>query len=114
MFTVRFVGCLLKGIGDRVTLGDYVSFERNGEVHTERVGSVSYSSGSPAIYRSLNGWQRFVRRLTPKRWRRSLLVRAAEPPSVKINAGGPDVAGRTLAQLEQMKAGIDRLFGEGA
>lgn len=92
-----------------MNLGDHISFERDGILHTERVESVHYSSGSPAVYRRLNRWQRLARRLTPKRWRRSLLVREAEPPVVTINGGTPDAAGRMLAQLEAMKAALGRI-----
>jgi hypothetical protein len=90
--------------------GDYISFEKDGAIHTERVESVHYSSGSPAIYKRLNRWQQMVRRFTPRRWRKSLLVRAAEPPSIRINDPNQSPIGKTLAQLEQMKASIDRLL----
>jgi hypothetical protein len=93
-------------------LGDHISYEKDGVVRTERVESVSYTSGSPAIYRQLNRWQSLSRMLTPKRWRKSLLVRPAEPASVTINDTGKNSAGKTLAQLEQMKAGLDRLLKE--
>lgn len=90
--------------------GDRFAFERDGVVYTDTIESVSYSSGSPAVYRDLNRWQWFLRRLTPRRWRRSLLVREAEPAEVTINGDQPNPVGRTLAQLEQMKAGFDRLL----
>jgi hypothetical protein len=95
-----------------MNLGDNISFEKDGVVYTERVESVSYSGGSPATYRRLNRWQSFLRTLTPPRWRRSLLVRPAEPPTVTIN-GPQNPVGRTLAQLEQMKAATDRILGSG-
>lgn len=88
-------------------LGDNISFEKDGMVHTERVESVRYTSGSPAIYRRLNRWQRAVRRLTPPPWRRSLLVHPAELPTVTINQQNP--VGKTLAQIEQIKAAFERL-----
>lgn len=88
--------------------GDRVAFEKDGTVFTDTVESFNYTGGSPAVYRSLNRWQSFLRRLTPRRWRRSLLVRPAELSTVTINGDNP--VGKTLAQLEQMKNGIDRLL----
>lgn len=70
----------------------------------DTVESVRYSSGSPAIHRSLNRWQRMVHRMTPRRWRKSLLARPAELPSVTINGPESKTIGRTVAQIEQMKA----------
>lgn len=90
-------------------LGDNISYVKDGIVHTERVESISYNSGSPAIYRNLNRWQRLARRLTPSRWRKSLLVRAAEAPSVAFNSDDQNPVGKTLAQLDKMKAAFDRL-----
>jgi hypothetical protein len=94
-----------------VKLGDNISFEKDGVIHTERIESVHYSGGSPAVYRQLNRWQRFVRRLTPQRWRRSLLVRPARPSTITINDDRSPV-GKTLAQLEDMRAVFDRLTEE--
>lgn len=85
-------------------LGDRFSFEKDGVVYTDQIESVHYSSGSPAIYKQLNRAQWFLRRLTPPRWRRSLLVRPAELPMTTINGPQQDAVGKTLAQLEQMKA----------
>jgi len=89
-------------------LGDTISYEKDGKVYTETIESVHYKSGSPAVYRRLNRWQWFLRRLTPQRWRQPLLVRPAEFSKVTINGGGNPV-GKTLAQLEKMKAALDRL-----
>lgn len=90
--------------------GDMISFEKDGVIHTERVKSVRYQSASPAIYRQLNRWQRVLRRITPIRFRTPLLVRPAEPSRVTINGDGNPV-GKTLAQLEQMKADLDKMLG---
>lgn len=90
-------------------LGDRFAVERDGVVYTEMVESVRWDGGAPAIYRDLNWWQRIARRLTPRRWRKSLLVDPGWPPSVTINGDQPDPAGKTLAQLKQMKTAIDRL-----
>jgi hypothetical protein len=91
--------------------GTLVSVEKDGVIYTDTVQSVNYSGGSPAIYRELNRRQWFLRRLTPARWRRPLLVRDAESPAVTVNVGEPPV-GKTLAQLEAMKAGLERLDSE--
>jgi antibiotic biosynthesis monooxygenase (ABM) superfamily enzyme len=93
-------------------LGDLISFEKDGIIHTERVESFRYEDGTPAVYRNLNRWQSFARRLTPPRWRRSLLVRPATLPTVTIN-GTHDYVGKTIAQLEQMKATVDKLCASG-
>lgn len=89
--------------------GSRVAFEKDDVIYTDQVESVHYSSASPAIYRRLNRWQRAVRALTPRRWRKSLLVRPAEAPAVRINGDSPDV-GKTLAQLEQMKSALNHLL----
>jgi len=90
-------------------LGDHISFEKDGVVRTVRVESVRYASGSPAVYRQLNRWQSFIRRLTPRRWRPTLMVREAQPSSITINGDG-DQFGKTIAQLEQMKGGWNRIL----
>lgn len=90
--------------------GAAVSFVKDGLVYTDTVDSVSYSGGSPAIYRELNRWQWFLRRLTPPRWRRSLLVRSAEPASVTVKTAPQTdiraVFDRVLAQCDEA---LDRL-----
>jgi hypothetical protein len=92
---------------ETMNVGDMMSFEKDGVIHTERVESVSYSSGSSAVYRRLNWWQSLLRRLTPPRWRPSLLVRPAELPSVTIN-GPKNSVGKTLEQIEAMRGMFDR------
>lgn len=87
-------------------LGDQFSVVRNGVAYTDTLRSVSYSSGLPEIRRRVRWWERFV----PARWRKPVIVRAAVPASVTVNTGeSPDVAGRTLAQLTEMKRAIDGL-----
>ncbi len=95
--------------GAAVKLGDYISYDRDGQIVTEQVESWRYESGSPAVYRQLNRWQRFLRRLTPPRWRKSLLVRPATLPTTTINGGDGNPVGKTLAQLERMKSAVDEL-----
>ena len=90
-----------------VKLGDNISFEKDGVVYTERVESVSYSSGSPGVYRRLNWWRSLLRRLTPHQLRRSLLVRPAEPPSVTIN-GPQNPVGKTLEQIAAMRGMFEK------
>jgi hypothetical protein len=75
---------MYRGFPD-LKLGDRFSVECNGVLYADTVESVHYSSGSPAVYRTLNRWQRVVRGLTPRRWRKSLLVRPTELPSVMVN-----------------------------
>lgn len=90
-------------------LGDRFSWEKDGVIYTDQVESVSYSSGTPPVYRNLNRWQRALRRITPAKRRSSLLVRDAESPSVVINGAG-DPTGKTLAQIEELRATLKR-FG---
>lgn len=90
-------------------IGDMISFEKDGVIYTERVESVHYQSATPALYQRLNRFRRLIRRLTPARWRKSLLIRPAEPSKVTINDGSP--VGKTLDQLERMRDMLDRLVG---
>jgi hypothetical protein len=82
--------------------GDTISYVVGDKVYTDVVDSVSYRSGSPAVYRALNGRQRLLRWLTPRRWRRSLLLRPAEPPAVTLNSSS---AGKSLSELREMMQG---------
>ena len=86
------------------TIGSKFSVTRNGVIFTDTVRAVHYSSGSPAIYRTLNRWQRMIRRLTPRRWRKTLLIRAAEPASMTINPSESD-SGWTRDRIEALKDG---------
>lgn len=88
-------------LGDRFT-----TVGRDGVTYTDTIRSVSYSSRSPEIRRRVRWWERFI----PARWRRPVIIEAAVPPSFTVNTGeSPDVAGRTLAQLAEMKRAIDGL-----
>lgn len=65
--------------------GDKIAVEVGGKMVTQTVEGVSFDSGGPAIYRQLNRGQRIVRALTPRRWRKSLLIRPARLPSFTIS-----------------------------
>lgn len=96
-------------------LGQQIAVQgRDGKLHTTTVTGVRYESGSPAIYRELNTWQRWLRRFTPKRWRKSLLIQAAVPPSVTISTGEDEDARkryeRTIANLAQAGTILDGLI----
>lgn len=94
-------------------LGDRFAIERGGVmIYTDTVEGIHYSSGAPAIYRNLNLWQWMLRRLTPRRWRKSLLIRPAALPSFTIN-GEHDPVGKTIAQLDRMKVALDCLNRNG-
>lgn len=93
-------------------LGDDFSYVRDGQVVTERLESWRYESPSPAIYRRLNWWQRIGRKLTPPRWRKSLLVREAQLPKVTINEPSSDPVGKTLAQVQSIQAVLNTLGEE--
>jgi len=97
---------------DELALGDRFSFYKDGIIYTDRVESVRYDSGSPAVYRRLNRWQRMVRRLTPPRWRKPLLLRSAVLSSITINGENGDL-GKTITQIEQMKRALEDLTRKG-
>ena len=71
--------------------GSRISFvNKDGEMITEVIDSVRYESGSPAIYAELTWWQRMVRRLTPRRWRKPVpVVRVASTPTMRVSTVSP-------------------------
>jgi UDP-N-acetylmuramoylalanine-D-glutamate ligase len=89
--------------------GDYFSYEKDGILHTKRVESVHYNSGSPAIYRNLNRWQSFLHRITPRRWQRPLLIREAELPSFTITGTNGDAITTAHAVIQRMAAAANLL-----
>ena len=80
--------------------GSRISFvTKDGEMITETVDSVRYESGSPAIYAELNWWQRMVRRLTPRRWRKPIpVVRVASTPTMRVSTS-LDLINQNIAAL---------------
>ena len=74
--------------------------------HSYVARNVTYSSGSPEIRRRVRWYERFI----PARWRKPVVIRAAEPATVWVNSDEPPT-GRTLAQLREMKRGLDGLLG---
>lgn len=89
-----------------VKIGDQFAIEKDGVILTDTIKSFHCQSGSPAIYRTLNRWQWILRRLTPQRWRKSLLIRPAEPASFTINP--TDQGGWTQEKIEQIKSAWGR------
>ena len=65
--------------------GSKVTVEKDGVRYTDTVQSVAYSSPEPEIVRRLSRWERFVRALTPRRFRKSLVIRSAKPATVTIS-----------------------------
>jgi hypothetical protein len=91
-------------IGDEVVLTD-------AEDEPLIVQSVRYSSAEPEIVRRLSRWQRMVRALTPRRFRKSLVVREAKPATVTVSTEpGGDPMGYTAARLAEMKQGFGKLL----
>ena len=97
------------GLGERygsedmkLGLGNRFSFERDGVIYTDIIESVHYSSGSPAVYRRLNHWQRMMRRVTPRRWRKTLLIRPAALPSMTINGNHAPDLDKTLKNMKEV------------
>lgn len=74
--------------GDPRTLGvvpgSRVAIEIDGKLYTETVTKVSYQSAQPEIIRMLTLWQCVIHALTPRRWRKSLIVRPSQPACVTI------------------------------
>jgi len=92
--------------------GDKVSFVGlDGVVRTESVTGWSYMSPRPEIVRQLSRWQRMVRRLTPQRFRKSLVVRPAELAKVTLGFDEPDqsVLERHRRQLQNINETIERM-----
>jgi hypothetical protein len=93
--------------------GSRVAFEKDGVVFTDTVQSVTYSSAESEIVRRLSWWQRIVRRLTPKRYRKSLVVRPHKPETVTVNTGPveDDVLERHQGRITEVLAAVRRLGG---
>lgn len=74
--------------GDPRTLGvvpgSRVAVEVNGKIYYDTVTKVSYQSAQPEIRRTLTLWQSLIRALTPRRHRKSLIVRPSRPATVII------------------------------
>lgn len=88
--------------------GDRVGVEKNGVIYTDTVQSVSYRSPTPAITRTLNRWQRMLRRITPPSWRKPLLIQPAGLSEVTVHIGS-DVFGRTARSIAAAQRIIDGL-----
>jgi hypothetical protein len=80
--------------------GDRVSFQKDGVIYTDTVGSITYTSSTPAVYRTLSRRQRILRRLTPRRFRKTLLIRSAQSPTVTVSTENAltDKTAATLAR----------------
>lgn len=93
-----------------IKLGSAMSFEKDGVIYTDAVESVHYSGGSPAISREVSRWKWLPLRLTPPRWRRTLLIRDAEPASVTVEIGDKhDVPAAFARVLKECDDALGRL-----
>lgn len=89
--------------------GSRVAWERDGVFHVDTVESVRASWGSPEIVRQLSWWQRIARRLTPKRFRKSLVIQPAKSPEWTVQVGDADNPAQRAAERI---AEIQRLINE--
>lgn len=71
----------------RLRPGDMVAVEADGQLYTDVVSSIRYTSATPGITRRLSLLGRIVRRLTPGRFRRSLVIRPARPARTIVTMG---------------------------
>lgn len=93
-------------------LGDKIAVEKDGVIYTDTVQSVHYSSPEAEIWPHRSVWQRMIRALTPKRWRKPLQpIRPYKPATVAVGIGedplerAQDQIGKTLAWIEGLKRG---------
>ena len=91
--------------------GDRIAVEKDGVIYTDTVRGVTYSSPEPEMVRRLSFWQRVGRRLTPPRFRKSLVVRQARPATVTIETVAPDddVLERHQRRMKQTGVIVDAL-----
>lgn len=73
--------------GPDIKLGEKIAFVVNGEAVTQTVTGVEHQSGG-IVYEEQTRWEKFVRALTPKRWRKPRPYHY-ELPSVKIHCDDP-------------------------
>lgn len=96
-----------------ITPGSYVTFiGTDGVERTEKVESVRYQSSTPAIWPMLSPWQRAVRRLTPKRWRKPLQpIRPAKPDIVTLGFGDKPTADAMVDAIERHRRMCEAVDG---
>lgn len=71
--------------------GARVSVEIGGVLYTDTVAGITSTGPEPAIYPTLNWWQRIIRRLTPARRRKPIEpIRPAKSASITIEIGETD------------------------
>lgn len=95
--------------------GARVTFEKNTVLYTDTVQDITLHSAEPEIIRQLSWWQRAVRRLTPPRYRKSLVIRPYKPETVTVTTGPVDDDvrerfERTQRSLQQADEFIDELI----
>lgn len=93
--------------------GSKIAVEVDGVVHTQTVTGVTYQSPEAEVIRRMSRWERFVRRLTPKWWRRTLLVRPYQPHTFTLHTDQPMWASaRARAQVEKINGALDELLSK--
>lgn len=105
---------MLTYMDSHIRPGSLVTVSRDGVTRTERIKSVYYTSGKPAIHASLNWWQRAIRAVTPQRWRKPIpVIREAELPQMMLVYEGSeaDAVRRHLDMLTAVNAQIQDSLG---
>lgn len=93
--------------------GDRIAIECGGKLYTDTVQSVSYTSGTPAVWPSPTFWQRLRRAITPRRFRKPLEpIRPARGPEMTISTEPvpPVDAARLEASMRIISDAIDNVM----
>lgn len=64
--------------------GSRVAVSIGGKLYAQTVDGWSYKSSTPEIVRRLTWWQRTIRAVTPKRYRKSLVIRESQPSMMEM------------------------------
>lgn len=88
---------------DNIQPGSQIIYRRGDDEWEATVGSIEYTPATPAVYAEPGRWQRIIRSLTPRRWRKPLpIIRDARPVSIQIITEGPSHADLTEARVKAM------------
>lgn len=81
--------------------GDRIAVQIGDKMYTRIVQNITFHSAEPEIVRRLSRWQRIFRALTPKRLRKSLVIRPYKPEATIIDTG-PVAADTPDASIHRM------------
>lgn len=86
---------------DNIQPGSQIIYRRGDDEWEATVGSIEYTPATPAVYAEPGRWQRIIRSLTPRRWRKPLpIIRDARPVSIQIITEGPSHADYRAAMAD--------------